>query len=366
MSGTLITKTILLVLFLTAVFTSCNGQVHTKKTDKPVISTGQSFTSKAPRLTITQGSDAHQNVHCSLQDKYGNLWFGTTGEGVYRYDGKEFTQYTEKDGLANNRVWSILEDKAGDIWFGTDDGLSRYDGTSIKKISFISTNPAGLPTAIASQGRNAVWSMFQDKSGMIWVGTSDDLYCYDGKKFSRFLDRKDIMNEQNLQLKYIQCFLEDSSGTIWMGSGPIALEGVIQFDGKSITASKSNGDGWIRYMLGDRKGNIWFSGRQHGIFIYDGKSFTSFTEKANLGSPVLQDSKGNIWFTGEESSNPIVSLGGLWRYDGSSFVNFSNSNGLDNYSVWSMLEDKEGDIWIGTRNCGLYRYDGNGFTKFSE
>lgn len=366
MSGTLITKFILLLLFLTAVFTSCNGQVHTKHADKTVLGTGQSFTSKNPRLTKTQGTDAHQNVHCSLQDKYGNLWVGTTGEGVYKYDGKEFTQYTEKDGLANNKVWSILEDAAGNIWFGTDGGLSKYDGSTIKKISFKASNPAGLPTALPQQGRNAVWSMIQDNSGMIWFGTSDDLYCYDGIKFSRFLDKSNIVNEQKLQLKYIQCFLQDSNGTIWMGSGPIALEGVIRFDGKSVTGSKPNGDGWIRYMLDDEKGNIWFSGRQNGVFIYDGKTFTSFTEKTNLGSPVLMDEKGNIWFTGEESENPIESLDGVWRYDGSSFLNYSRSNGLENYSVWSMLEDREGNIWVGTRNCGLYRYDGKSFTKFSE
>ena len=84
-----------------------------------------SFTSKNAKLTKTQGTTEHQNVHCSLQDNDDNLWFGTTGEGVYKYDGKEFTQFTEKDGLSNNFIWSILEDESGNIWFGTDDGVSR-------------------------------------------------------------------------------------------------------------------------------------------------------------------------------------------------------------------------------------------------
>ena len=211
-----------------------------------------------------------------------------------------------------------------------------------------------------------VWSIFQDKRGIIWFGTSEDLYCYDGKAFSRFLDKGNISNNQNLKLKWIQCFLEDSNGTIWMGSGPIAMEGVIQFDGKSITSSKPNGDGWIRYMVEDKNGDIWFSGRLNGVFRYDGKTFKSFTEKINIGSAIFKDRTGNIWFDGGEKVNSIESIDGLWRYDGKTFVSFSTKEGMGKYSVWSMLEDSNGNIWIGTRNCGLYRYDGQTFIAFSE
>ena len=236
-------------------FTSCNGQTTTEK-PKEIIVEQLSFTSKNTKLTKTQGTTEHQNVHCSLQDKNGNIWFGTTGEGVYRYDGKEFTQFTQKDGLSNNKVWSIMEDKWGNIWFGTDDGVSRFDGKTISKVPFTVVNANSFGMSIPQSGKNSVWSMFQDKSGIIWFGTSQDLYCYDEKSFSRFLDNMNILNNQNLQLKEIQCFLEDSSGTIWMGSGSIAQEGVIRFDGKSITSSKPNGDGWIRCMTKDKNENI--------------------------------------------------------------------------------------------------------------
>jgi ligand-binding sensor domain-containing protein len=64
-----------------------------------------------------------------LQDKDGNYWFGTNGEGVFRYDGKTLVQFTDKDGLANDQVQTIQEDKLGNIWFGTSlYGVSRYDG----------------------------------------------------------------------------------------------------------------------------------------------------------------------------------------------------------------------------------------------
>lgn len=351
------------LLLVSIFFTSCNGQTKTEQPNKTVVEQ-LSFTSKNTKLTKTQGTTEHQNVHCSLQDKDGNLWFGTTGEGVYRYDGKEFTQFTVQDGLSNNEIWSILEDKSGNIWFGTDDGISRYDGKTISKIPIVLNNPNGFGTP--QSGINSVWSMMQDKNETIWFGTSQDLYCYDGKLFSRFLDKKNISNNQNLQLKWIQCFLEDSDGTIWIGSGPIADEGVIRFDGKSITSSKPNGDGWIRYMVKDKNGHIWFSGRHNGVFRYDGQKFEKFTEKENIGSAIFKDKTGNIWFDGGEKINSIESIDGLWRYDGQTFENFTTKDGLGKNSVWNILEDRNGNIWIGTRNCGLYRYNEQTFETFSE
>ncbi|MBI4647989.1 MAG: hypothetical protein HY738_15735, partial [Bacteroidia bacterium] len=65
----------------------------------------------------------HDVIRCMLQDKSGNLWFGTGG-GVSKYDGKCFTHFTEKQGLSNNIVWSILQDNSGNLWFGTDGGVS--------------------------------------------------------------------------------------------------------------------------------------------------------------------------------------------------------------------------------------------------
>ncbi|MFA6261964.1 MAG: two-component regulator propeller domain-containing protein [Bacteroidia bacterium] len=346
-------------------FSSCSGQTTGEQRSEAFVEQ-LSFTSKNVKLTKTQGTTEHQNVHCSLQDKDGNLWFGTSGEGVYRYDGNVFTQFTEKDGLSNNSIWSILEDKSGNIWFGTDDGVCRYNGKTISKIPFTTSNASGIGTSLQQLLKNSVWSMMQDKSGIIWFGTTQDLYCYNGKSFSRFLDNDNISNNQNLQLKWIQCFLEDCNGIIWMGSGPIASEGVIQFDGKMIKSSKPNGDGWIRYMVEDKIGQIWFGGRNHGNFIFKDKGFTNYTQKTGIGNPVLVDKSGKVWFSGEERTGTIDSEGGIWCYDGKTFENFSTQKGLGKYSVWSMLEDRNGNIWIGTRNCGLYRYNGQTFQSFSE
>ena len=74
---------------------------------------------------------ANNYVLSITEDKTGNLWFGTVGGGVSRYDGKSFSTFTTAQGLANNFVTSITEDKTGNLWFGTyGGGVSRYDGKS--------------------------------------------------------------------------------------------------------------------------------------------------------------------------------------------------------------------------------------------
>ena len=79
------------LLLVSLFFTSCSGQTKTTPPNE-ALAEPLSFTSKNTKLTKTQGTTEHQNVHCSLQDKNGHLWFGTTGEGVYRYDGKIFIE----------------------------------------------------------------------------------------------------------------------------------------------------------------------------------------------------------------------------------------------------------------------------------
>jgi hypothetical protein len=71
----------------------------------------------------------HDAVSCLVQDNNGNIWIGTDGGGVSKFDGKYYTHYTVKEGLSNNYVVSIIQDKAGHLWFGTNgNGVSEFDG----------------------------------------------------------------------------------------------------------------------------------------------------------------------------------------------------------------------------------------------
>lgn len=269
-------------------------------------------------------------------DKSGNLWFGTMGEGVYRYDGKFFTQFIDKDGLPSNKIHCVLEDKSGTIWFGTDKGLCRYDGKAITRvpISVANKNSYIFHGSVSKNAadENEVWSMMQDKTGKIWIGTKAGVYCYDGRFFTRFLDNDSIVNKAGLHLKMVHHILEDRAGNIWFGSGmPPGMEGLCYYDGASITQFNPGGAKWIRSLLEDKAGRIWIGTRNQGMWRYDGKSFTRFIDGGDIGYAALEDKSGNIWFSGGESDNGYGGDKGIWRYDGKTFKNFTTKDGMGDY-----------------------------------
>jgi ligand-binding sensor domain-containing protein len=324
-----------------------------------------------PKLTRTQGSIRYAQVRCGLQDKAGNLWFGTTGEGVYRYDGKGFTQYTARDGLGSNAVWSVLEDKKGGIWLGTGSGASRWDGKSIRSVPIPSAMDSSAPTTPPPNQTppepTVVWSMLEDRTGTIWFGTSGGVFRHKDETFFPFLENDEVQNASGLRLATVGDILEDREGSIWFASGmPAGEEGLCRFDGTSIIPYKPGGEVWIRSLVEDRTGNLWMGTRHQGVWNYDGKTFAHFKKQSGLGMPLLVDRSGGIWFSGEAHDNGFESRTGVWRYDGNTFRTFSKGEGMGNFGVWCMVEDRDGNIWVGTRNTGLYRYDGQTFTCFSE
>jgi ligand-binding sensor domain-containing protein len=330
---------LIVLMFVTA----CNGQVIKDSPKEKV---------EHPKLIKTIGNPAYGNVQCGLQDKAGNLWFGTTHNGLYKYDGKSFSQFTVTNGLNSNNISSIFEDKDGKIWIGTGAaGVCLYDGKTFAKIQIPLRK--NLPPNKNEYYRNSHWvfSIIQDKSGKLWFATIDGVYIYDGKSlpteqagFTPF-----IVNEgaggfmsSNNNMEYI---LEDKASNIWFGGRSFGEgrtnEGVYRYDGKSITNLKPDGDNWAWPVLQDKNGNIWFS-NWNGAYRYDGKSFTSFTNSDGLpgkGSVmrIIEDKNGNLWFSGE---------GGICRYDGKSFTCFTKKDGLINHAIWTILEDKNGNLWF--------------------
>ena len=111
---------------------------------------------------------AGKEVWMSFEDRDGNLWFGTWGDGVVRYDGRDFTMLGTEDGLAHNAVLSIVEDRRGHLWFGTDGGLvSRFDGQVFQTL----TREDGLTG-------QAVRGMYADDNGDIWMMTLAGIVRY--------------------------------------------------------------------------------------------------------------------------------------------------------------------------------------------
>ncbi len=371
-------KTILFILFIAA---------HARLTGQNSRSLSISKDS-IPRLKATQGKNKYGSVSCGIQDKSGLLWFGTSGEGLYTFDGHSFKNYTIQDGLHSNTILSILEDKNGIIWIGTNIGLCQYNPTAIqtkqslfKTIQFSLTKVSNFYPSTGNHPSNSetgVWSLMQDKTGRIWIGTNDDgVYCFNGKNFHHFLYQDSVVNTHKLKLNNVSAIIEDNKGKIWFTTW---FEGIVCFDGKAVSNYKPNGDVWFGTIYQDRQGILWIGTRDHGVYRYDGDTFINvFSNIAIFNTcgieSIVEDKNGNLWFGTEYGQIATRdSFGGLWRhsYADSSFskknqmTNFTMKDGLNSNSVFWNFEDKSGNIWIGTRNIGLCRYDGTRITKYSE
>ena len=137
----------------------------------------------------------------ALCDKNGNLWFGTGGGGVSRYDGKSFTNFSSANGLIDNVIRSIVEDRHCNIWFGTSNGVSCYNG--IRFTNFSKAN--GLIS-------NVVKSITEDKNGNLWFCTDIGISRYDGNRFTNFTTK------QGLPGNIVFSSKEDKEGNLWFGT----------------------------------------------------------------------------------------------------------------------------------------------------
>lgn len=127
-----------------------------------------------------------------FEDSKGNIWFGNNGAGLFRYDGKSLINFTEDKGLGNKdfrasgksglgslaRIYSINEDNNGNLWIGTvDSGVWKYDGRNLTNY----TTKDGLSS-------NAVNTIYKDKKGDLWFGTDENGICkFNGKTFTEFV-----------------------------------------------------------------------------------------------------------------------------------------------------------------------------------
>ncbi len=285
-------------------------------------------------------------VVCMAEDKNGDLWFGTDGGGVCKYDGNNFTILTEKEGLINNAVWSVLCDKDNNMWFGSaGGGVCKYDG--------INFTWYGKDNGFAS---NYVISMAQDRKGNIWMGTyGDGLYKFDGKNFTAFTE------DDGLSSGIITSIIEDKNGNIWMGTDG---GGVCRFNGNSITQYTENSGltlNSVNAIAEDKSGNIWIATNGKGVCKYDGTNLTCFTEYEGLsGSSILcllQDGNGDLWF-GTDGH-------GVTKYDRSCFTHFTKKEGLSNNAVYRTYEDHANNLWFGTNGGGVCKYDGESFYTYT-
>jgi len=348
----------ILLFGLLAIFSSCNGQEKTNTLKGPNLSIpGPTVIRNFEAVPLAPDFDTtlvSQYIRSIFQDSRGNLWFGTIGQGVVKYDGKALIYYSDPDGFINKTVYAINEDKNGNLWFGTDQGVYKYDGKTFKNYA----SKEGLHHVdITRKG------ILVDKTGAVWVGTHGGVYRYDpvadGKGqpcFSLF---------QQLPPVNVASIMEDKKGNIWFASSE---NGVFRYDGKTmvnIVEKENLGENYAGGIAEDKAGNMWFT-MKNGICKYDGKTLTEYTPKDGLGGiefwGIYIEESGIIWVTARGSTtrfDPSISLP-----NAAAFTVFTPAEGL-NCCVQSMYQDRSGNMWWGTGQ-GLYRFDGQRFYQVKQ
>lgn len=324
-------------------------QAQQKNGAQGAIETKDVFTSKGPSSI----------VRTIKKDRKGNIWIASW-EGVFKYDGKSFTNITGK--VSSARFFSVLEDSKGNFWFGSiGSGVYYYDGKSF--LNFTAKN--GL-------SNDAVTNIYEDKSGNIWFGTASGVSLYDWKSF-RNIKMKEVpasaandsmhssvyqnpLPEIHWMHNDVNTVIEDKTGKLWFGTRGNASA----YDGKTFTTiTNKNGKTFknVRSMIKDKKGNIWLGGYD-GLWRYDGSMFTNFTQ--NFVGYIYEDKKGNIWTSSQKTDTWVLS-----RYDEKSLNDKkpTETEIASKRMIFGILEDDKGGIWFGAFD-GVYRYDGKTITDF--
>lgn len=215
-----------------------------------------------------------------------------------------FRHFSVEDGLSSNSVRALMQDKYGFIWIGTDEGLNRYDGTTVKLYR------------LKNQGANEAISSLYSTENKIWIGTDEGLYIYDYE--TENISPFDLTTSNNIHIK-------------------------------------TN----INHIIEDKDRNLWFATVGQGIFKYNAATNYleqyEFKNSNGLMASILIDSENQIWAITNWGDPNLFKLNKAEnKFDPFQLTHEAakhHSNSL------VMLEDSEHTLWLGTWECGLQKID---------
>ena len=314
------------------------------------------------------------------QDKDGYIWIGTLG-GLSKFDGINFENFSTNDGLLNNQINAIYNDSRGNICLGTHGGISIYDGSSFKNYFFKE-----------ELSQNSILSIMEDKSGKLWLATDGaGLICMDDTLFNYvvlpngpdnnyirniYIDEKDnkwlatksgisiIDSQLNIKdtikdINATQVFL-DEDNSVWcstFGSGVLHL-----VENRCVKYTIKNGliSDHIRAFTKRSDGSIWFVSKNGVSKLLEGV-IKNFEKKDGLHDnnikAIIEDEEGNL-FLGSDG-------GGIVKFTNENFISYTEDDGIGSNVVMSVLEDSNSNIWVSTYGNGVGVFTSKGFKLFT-
>jgi len=228
----------------------------------------------------------NSSVREIIEDSKGNIWIGTDGGGLSKYDKKSgnFINFMSVPGnaqtISNNSVRAIYEDRNGDFWIGTREGLNRFnpETQAFKRFLHSSEDPQSI-------SNNFIYSsVHQDKKGFLWIGTYGgglNRMDIDNETFTHYLN--DPENSASISDDVVFSIYENDTGIFWIGTN----NGLNRFDPASGNFRRFGlSDGLpsevIYGILSDKENNIWMS-TNHGISRFNVNDFSTKNFDVNDG-----------------------------------------------------------------------------------
>ena len=281
-----------------------------------------------------------------------------------QYQNIKFEHISVEQGLSYEKVYSILQDSQGFMWFATDDGLNKYDGY---KFTIYRHDP-GDSLSLSS---NWITSLYEDRSGLLWIGTKGGGLNQFNREKEQFIhyqhDHHNSLDITPTSIERISLFQYEGEEVLWMGT----YNGLYKMDvtTKKITHYPNTDKGYpytnVESLAVDSIGTVWFGTTEGGLhkFNPENEQYTHYCYDPNNPNSLSNnrvmvlciDRSGILWIGTAE--------GGLNKFDieNNKFKRFqhdpNNSSSLSSNYVLSIYEDRDGDLWVGTADGGLNLYD---------
>lgn len=308
---------------------------------------------------------ASVSVSAALKDHTRILWVGSSRGLTRIVEGAGGSRhYLDNLNADDQGVRALVEDRHGSLWIGTSTGIFRMNRThpfderpTFKQLKHDPANPRSLRD-------DDIWSMYEDRSGTLWVGgVSGGLSRFDHatETWTNYSNSPD--DPVSISSNSITCFYEDHNGVLWVGT----MRGLNMFNAHSETftsflpeASNANSlpSNAVFGISEDRKRNLWIA-TARGLSVLDTerRQFHNYLTEAGLPDVFLKgivaDTSGIMW---------ISSRSGLTqaREDSNGkirFTNYGESEGLPvlDFNPLSFSSSSDGEIMFGSGN-GVIRF----------